>query len=76
VHPPDLTAIPKENGKFPGVHVRVVIEGEVGETELTAHGTREMPVWGRVFRQKRGDKTVAMLDVFALTKYIEAIQRP
>lgn len=76
VPPLDLTAIPKKDGKFPGVHVRLVIEGEVGETELTTHGTREMPVWGRVFRQKRGDKGFAMLDVYALTKYVEAIQQP
>jgi hypothetical protein len=75
VPPPDLTAIAKKEGKFPGVHVRVVIEGEVGETEMSTHGTREMPVWGRVFRQKRGDKGVAMLDVYALTKYIESIQQ-
>ncbi|MEW6208600.1 MAG: c-type cytochrome [Acidobacteriota bacterium] len=74
--PPDLTAIPKKDGKFPGVRVRLIIEGEVGETELTSHGTREMPVWGMVFRKKTGDKTFAMLNSYALTKYIEAIQRP
>jgi hypothetical protein len=73
--PPDLTGIEKREGKFSGVRIRMIIAGEVGATELAAHGTREMPVWGRVFRFKRGDRGVADLDVFALTKYIDSIQQ-
>jgi mono/diheme cytochrome c family protein len=72
--PADLTTIPKEHGKFPGVRIKLVIAGEVGETELMVHGAREMPVWGRVFRFKRADKSAAAIDVFALVKYIESIQ--
>lgn len=73
--PTDLTTIRKEDGKFPGVRIRLVIAGEVGETELTVHGTREMPVWGRVFRFKKADKSAAALDAYALMRYIESIQR-
>jgi mono/diheme cytochrome c family protein len=70
---PDLTRIAMREGKFPGVRINLVIGGEVGETELSAHGTREMPVWGRVFRTRRGD-TASRLNVSTLTKYVESIQ--
>lgn len=72
---PDLTQIQKSDGKFPFLHIRHVIAGEIGTTETDVHGTREMPVWGRVFRHKRGDNNVATLDVNALTTYIESIQQ-
>ena len=72
---PDLTRIEKKNGKFPGIRVRLVIEGEVVERELTAHGTKTMPVWGRVFDATKRDKGLVMLDLSALTRYIESIQQ-
>jgi mono/diheme cytochrome c family protein len=72
---PDLTQIAKKEGKFPGGRVSLVIGGEVGQTEVAAHGTREMPVWGKVFRSKRGDYGVGLLDVSVLTRYIESIQQ-
>jgi mono/diheme cytochrome c family protein len=69
--PADLTAIQKQGGTFPEDHVRTVIDGE---RDLPAHGTREMPVWGRVLRRTRGD--LAQADVVALTRYIQSIQKP
>ena len=52
VKPTDLTVISKKNnGHFPYTMLRKTIEG----TELglaRAHGPREMPVWGPVFRQE------------------------
>jgi hypothetical protein len=52
VKPTDLTVIRKNNkGQFPYTMLRKTIEG----TELglaRAHGPREMPVWGPVFRQE------------------------
>lgn len=74
VAPPDLTRIEKKDGKFPAVHVQMVIAGEVGATELTVHGTKEMPVWGQVFRYQHS-QTHSLLNVYALTKYIESIQK-
>ncbi len=42
---PDLTTLSKRNGGvFPVVRVYNVIDGR---EELKAHGTREMPIWGR-----------------------------
>ena len=45
VSTPDLTTLSKRNGGvFPIVHVYNVIDGR---EEVKAHGTREMPIWGR-----------------------------
>jgi len=42
---PDLTTLSKRNGGvFPVVRVYNVIDGR---EEVKAHGTREMPIWGR-----------------------------
>lgn len=44
---PDLTTLSKNNGGvFPMSKVYEVIDGT---QELKAHGTREMPIWGRHF---------------------------
>jgi mono/diheme cytochrome c family protein len=44
--PPDLTVLAKNNGGvFPFSKVYEVIDGR---KVIAAHGTREMPVWGRV----------------------------
>jgi mono/diheme cytochrome c family protein len=72
---PDLTQIEKKEGQFPASRIKLVIAGEVGETEIRAHGTKDMPVWGKVFKYVRGDKGIARLDLYALTMYIESIQQ-
>jgi len=68
---PDLTMIPKVDGKFPALRVEHAISGD---KEVIAHGSKEMPVWGTVFRTQRGASS-AKLDVYALMKYIESIQQ-
>lgn len=68
---PDLTRIPKENGKFPGLRVLHIISGD---KEVISHGSKEMPVWGQVFRERKGDQ-MAKLDIYALQEYIESIQQ-
>ena len=68
---PDLTMIPKENGKFPGLRVLHIISGD---KEVISHGSKEMPVWGQVFRERKGDQ-MAKLDIYALQEYIESIQQ-
>jgi mono/diheme cytochrome c family protein len=67
---PDLTNIPKVDGKFPSLRILQSISGEL---PIAAHGDREMPVWGTVFRRREGPSK-AQLDVYALTKYVESIQ--
>lgn len=70
VMPPSLKNLKGPDGKFPALRIQSIISGDVG---FSSHGSREMPVWGRYFREKKGD-TVSKLDVYALVKYLEAFQ--
>ena len=69
--PTDLTTIAQRQGGWNAIRVQNAISGDA---MLVAHGTREMPVWGVYFRSTR-DRSVANLNVYALTKYLETIQR-
>ncbi len=71
--PADLTVLAKENkGKFPELRVYGAITGEVG---LAAHGSKEMPVWGEVFRRmSEGSEGQRQLRIRNLTKYVETLQ--
>ena len=55
--------------------MRTSIEGTQAKT---AHGTREMPVWGKVFenRPTKPGAGWAQTDIWALTQYIQSIQAP
>jgi mono/diheme cytochrome c family protein len=71
--PPDLTTLPAKDGKFDEARVRTSIDGTQA---ATAHGTRDMPVWGKVFA-KTGDKRGpggAQTEVWTLVEYIKSIQ--
>lgn len=71
--PPDLTQISKKHdGKFPQMEVVGFIDGE---TPLAAHGSREMPVWGRVFRPRRSGSSLGSPEIYAMTDYLESIQK-
>ncbi|HMV48046.1 MAG TPA: c-type cytochrome [Blastocatellia bacterium] len=69
---PNLTTYEKRNGKFDQLRVQNIIAGEVG---VLAHGSKEMPVWGYIFRQKAGGNSTSKLNVFALATYIKSIQQ-
>ena len=73
VWPPDLTVLSrKNNGTFPELHVSEVIDGEF---EKPAHGSREMPIWGPIFRAAaHGKNDSAQVRIKALTQYLESIQ--
>ena len=48
--PPDLTKLSEANkGVFPFSHIYDVIDGRI---EIIIHGTRDMPVWGDVYRRE------------------------
>lgn len=69
--PADLTQISKKaDGIFPHAKVRQFIDGE---RAVRAHGSREMPVWGKEFRRNKPDPTVR-LHILAFTSFIESIQ--
>ena len=73
VPPPDLTALSKNNnGKFPTYHVASVLHGE---STTTAHGSKDMPVWGPVFlSMSQGHPAEVQQRVANLTTYIESLQ--
>lgn len=72
---PDLTTLPQKDGKFDEARVRTSIEGTKAKT---AHGTRDMPVWGKVFESRPAKPGAgwAQTDIWTLTQYIQSIQAP
>jgi len=79
VAPPDLTWLAERNGgQFPRDWVIAVITGTAA---VTAHGTRDMPVWSDRFvpDQRNGATAAAALyarrTVEALADYVASIQR-
>ncbi len=69
--PSDLTALQEKGKPFPGERVIHQITGE-GEM-TTAHGSREMPVWGRAFRYTKGTPPPEQA-IYRLVEYIKTIQ--
>jgi len=70
--PADLTQITahSSDGKFPGVHVSRYIGGD---DAVQAHGTRDMPIWGDVFKSMNNQLT-ATQGVSNLADYVKPIQ--
>lgn len=70
--PADLTTISKRHGgKFSSADVEGVIDGQ---NVMVSHGTRDMPIWGPVFKAIATDDSVAKLRVANLIDYIKSIQ--
>ena len=70
---PDLTLLSKRNGgTFPGGQIRSVLEGN---DFITAHGSRDMPIWGAAFRIVDADPSMVQLKVDNLVAYVESIQQ-
>jgi mono/diheme cytochrome c family protein len=74
VPPADLTQLSAKNGgKFPELRVFGVIHGDTDRP--TAHGSKEMPVWGNVFQSMSRDNGAGtQMRVANLTAYIKSIQ--
>jgi mono/diheme cytochrome c family protein len=69
----DLTQISKKNGgKYPELQVQHIINGEGDEP--VAHGSKDMPMWGNIFRHMGANPDIASVRVYNLVKYIEEIQ--
>jgi len=74
--PADLTKIAKRHGgTLPAGEIAAFIDGR---SMVTAHGTREMPVWGRILGEKIAEGTtedeVARGRIDALVAYLMSIQ--
>lgn len=74
VWPPDLTQLAKKNnGTYPAMRVAESIDGEFGKS---SHGSREMPIWGPVFRSMaHGRQDSAQLRINSVVKYLETLQQ-
>jgi len=70
--PADLTTLTARNsGKFPEARVYQFIQGDA---EVSAHGSRDMPIWGDLFRQLNTEAGVANMRISNLTDYLKSIQ--
>lgn len=80
--PPDLTRLAeRNNGEFPFLRVYDVIDGRLA---AITHGTRDMPVWGQVYRRgiaaasdrlsSEAAEALVRLRILALIEHLEALQ--
>lgn len=71
--PPDLRKLTANNGgKFPELRVYSTIRGEA---DIPAHGSKDMPVWGTLFRSlDRTDTSLVNLRLRNLTAYVQSLQ--
>jgi mono/diheme cytochrome c family protein len=71
--PTDLTLLAKNNrGKYPSNHIATVLEYG---SELPAHGTAQMPVWGPVLgRMDQQHPDERLLRISNLSQYLRSIQ--
>jgi mono/diheme cytochrome c family protein len=71
--PTDLTQLSKNNnGKFPSDRVYESIKGGTG---TSAHGSKDMPTWGPVFRRLSSSRDAEVHQrIVNLSKYIESLQ--
>ena len=76
--PADLTTLAaRRGGKFPTSEIAQFIDGRF---EVSAHGSREMPVWGQRFGADVPDagvgESIARGNIATLVEYLKSIQRP
>jgi mono/diheme cytochrome c family protein len=70
--PANLTVLAKNNkGTFPEPYVAEVIK--TGPRDAKAHGSKDMPVWGKLF-ESMGDDASVKLRIHNLSDYIETLQ--
>jgi mono/diheme cytochrome c family protein len=70
--PTDLTQLSSHNGgKFPDSRVARYIEGD---DTVASHGSRDMPIWGDVFKSLSKDQNITRMRVSNLTAYIKSLQ--
>jgi mono/diheme cytochrome c family protein len=74
VRPPDLTTLAsRHGGQFPNEYVESFVNGN-RVPAVTAHGTKEMPVWGPIFLALDPNTTANRVRVENIVRYIGSIQ--
>jgi mono/diheme cytochrome c family protein len=71
--PPNLTLLSaKENGTFPEGRVARTLSGM---SEISAHGSPEMPIWGELFKSLgQNDPSTVRLRIVNITDYVKSLQ--
>ena len=70
--PSNLTELSAHNGgKFPDLKVLATIGGD---SDMSAHGSKDMPVWGALFPSVSGSQAEVQLRLSNLTEYLKSIQ--
>jgi|SRR5581483_4451161 len=73
--PADLTRIAaRRGGHFPAEELRRFIAGD--DRPLAAHGSREMPVWGPIFRSLEPHDRLTDIRLENIVAYLETLQKP
>jgi mono/diheme cytochrome c family protein len=74
IAPADLTLLARRNGgTFPVERVKEILGGWA---DITAHGSREMPIWGDLLSAKNPrDQKTADEQFKSLVDYLESIQQ-
>ena len=71
--PPDLTTIARRNGgQFPSEAIVRLVTGD--DQPDGSHGSREMPVWGPIFRSLEPHDRLTRIRIENVVGYIESIQ--
>jgi mono/diheme cytochrome c family protein len=71
---PDITVLAIHNGGvFPRARIEAIVTGRA-DPPLAAHGSREMPVWGPIFRGLDPNETVNRLRIANILDHLESIQ--
>ena len=66
------TLAAKNGGTFPAAHIAAEIQGDA---MTPAHGSKDMPVWGPIFRSLGGhSQAQVQLRIRNLVNYLESIQ--
>jgi mono/diheme cytochrome c family protein len=75
VPPPDLTTIARRNGgHFPSEELQRFVAGD--ERLVTAHGSREMPVWGPIFQSLEPHDRLTRIRIENVVMFIGSMQKP
>ena len=71
--PTDLSALAKnDGGKYPAAHVSAVIRGQA---TTTAHGSKDMPVWGPLFSSiSQGHEGQVQQRITNVVEYVGTLQ--
>jgi mono/diheme cytochrome c family protein len=70
---PDLSTISQRSGGvFPAARVRKII---LGDEVILSHGSREMPIWGKIFHQIQQDRDYGEVRLQNVTDYLKSIQK-